>query len=185
MGEVIIMGKATQDLRKEHDIILHVLYVTDEIISTVTEDVKIMHFGNELVYFLKTFGDKCHHGKEENYLFKELENQGVPNEGGPIGVMLKEHQEGRIYIDLMNKAVEAVDSANFKINASNYSSLLRNHIEKENNVLFVKADEILDDSKQDEIFEKFEQHEENVIGHGVHEKLHSMVHKWMEEFDIH
>jgi len=179
------MGKATQDLRKEHDIILHVRYITDEIISTVTEDVKIMHFGNELVYFLKTFGDKCHHGKEENYLFKELENQGVPNEGGPIGVMLKEHQEGRIYIDLMNKAVEAEDAANFKINASNYSNLLRNHIEKENNVLFVTADEILDDSKQDEIFEKFEQHEENVIGHSVHEKLHSMIHKWMEEFDIH
>jgi hemerythrin-like domain-containing protein len=25
-----------------------------------------------LIYFLKTFADKCHHGKEENYLFKEL-----------------------------------------------------------------------------------------------------------------
>lgn len=179
------MGKATQDLRKEHDSILHVLSITDKIISSVIENTKIMHFGKELVYFLKTFGDKCHHGKEENYLFKELEKEGIPNEGGPIGVMLQEHQEGRMYIDLMNKAVEAVDAANFKINASNYSNLLRSHIEKENNILFVIADKILGDTKQDELFMKFEQHEENVIGHGVHEKLHSMIHKWMEEFDIH
>src|SRR5665647_796430 len=124
------MGKATQDLRNEHDIIFHVLYITDKIISSETEDIKIMHFGNELVYFLKTFGDKCHHGKEENYLFKELENQGITNEGGPIGVMLQEHQEGRMYIDLMNKAVEAVEVENFKINVCNYSNLLRSHIEK-------------------------------------------------------
>jgi len=179
------MGKATQDLRNEHDIILHVLYIADKIISSEMEDIKAMHFGKELVYFLKTFGDKCHHGKEENYLFKELEKQGIQNEGGPIGVMLQEHQEGRMYIDLMNKAVEAADTANFKINASNYSNLLHSHIEKENNVLFVMADEILDDSKQDELFEKFEQHEENVIGHGVHEELHSMIHKWTEEFDVH
>jgi len=179
------MGKATQDLRKEHDIILHVLYITDNIISSEVEDAKLMHFGSELVYFLKTFGDKCHHGKEENYFFRELENQGIPNEGGPIGVMLQEHQEGRMYINLMNKAVEAVEVENFKINVCNYSNLLHNHIEKEDSVLFVKADEILDETKQDELFEKFEQHEENIIGHGVHEELHSMIHKWTEEFEVH
>ena len=70
------------------------------------EDIKVMHFGKELVYFLKIFGDKCHHGKEENYLFKELEKQRIPNEGGSIGVMLQEHQEGRMYIDLMSKSVK-------------------------------------------------------------------------------
>lgn len=179
------MGKATQDLRKEHDAILHVLDITDKIISSEVEDIKKLQFGEELVYFLKTFADKCHHGKEENYLFKELENHGIPNEGGSIGVMLKEHQEGREYIALMNKAAEAADLTNFKINASNYSYLLRNHIEKENNVLFAMADKILDETKQDELFEKFEQHEENVMGHGVHEELHAMIHKWSKEFEGH
>ena len=100
-------------------------------------------------------------------------------------MMLKEHQEGREYIALMNKAAEAADLTNFKINASNYSYLLRNHIEKENNVLFAMADKILDETKQDELFEKFEQHEENVMGHGVHEELHAMIHKWSKEFEGH
>ena len=177
------MGKATQDLRKEHDAILHVFSILDKILPTdTTEDVEILKFGNELMYFLKTFADKCHHGKEENYLFKELITRGIPNEGGPIGVMLIEHQQGREYISLMSKSIEAKDPNNFKSYATQYRDLIRNHIDKENNALFVMADKVLDDARQNELFEKFETYEETVIGHGVHEELHSMIHKWEEEF---
>lgn len=178
------MGKATQDLRKEHDAILHVLKILDKMILADTkEDVVKLQYYNELVYFLKIFADKCHHGKEENYLFEELVNNGVLNEGGPIGVMLQEHKQGREYIALMNKALESKDLTKFNTNATNYRDLLKRHIEKENNDLFVMADELLDDAKQDELFEKFEQHEERAIGHGVHEKLHSMIHRWAIEFE--
>jgi len=45
------------------------------------------------------------------------------------------------------------------------------------------ADQLLDEETQDALFEKFEQHEESVIGHGVHEELHSMIHNWATEFD--
>jgi hemerythrin-like domain-containing protein len=179
------MGKATQDLRKEHDAILHVFTIIDKMLSTDTkEDVEIFKFGNELIYFLKTFADKCHHGKEEDYLFKELVSRGIPNEGGPIGVMLQEHQQGREYISLMNKSLESKDLINFKTNAAKYRDLMRNHIDKENNALFVMADKVLDDARQNELFEKFETHEETVIGHGVHEELHSMIHKWEDEFTV-
>jgi len=34
------------------------------------------------------------------------------------------------------------------------------------------------------MFEKFEQHEENVIGQSVHEKLHAMIDIWAEAFDV-
>jgi hypothetical protein len=33
------------------------------------------------------------------------------------------------------------------------------------------------------MFEQFENHEENVIGHGLHEKLHSMIDSWAKVFD--
>lgn len=180
------MGKATQDLRKEHDAILHVLEILDAMISDdKKEDTEMLQYYSELVYFLKTFADKCHHGKEENHLFVDLEKHGVPNEGGPIGVMLYDHNQGRKYIALMNKAVEAKDLTAFNDVAAKYRDLMRSHIEKENNVLFVMADKILDDAKQDELFEIFEQHEETVIGHGVHEELHAMIHKWSEKFKVH
>jgi hemerythrin-like domain-containing protein len=61
---------------------------------------------------------------------------------------------------------------------------MRNHIDKENNALFVMADKVLDDARQNELFEMFETYEEMVIGHGVHEELHSMIHKWEEEFTV-
>jgi hemerythrin-like domain-containing protein len=180
----MIMGKATQDLRKEHDAILHVLKIMGEMISmnAKEDNNKVKHY-NELVYFLKIFADKCHHGKEENYLFEVLIKNGVPNEGGPIGVLFQEHNQGREYIALMNKSLESKDLTKFNVAATKYRDLLKSHIEKENNVLFVIADQILDEAKQDELFEKFEHHEESVIGHGVHEELHSMIHRWSEELE--
>jgi len=179
------MGKATQDLRNEHDSILHVFRILDIVLSTDTkEDAEIFKFGSELVHFLKTFADKCHHGKEEDFLFKELIAKGIPNEGGPIGVMLQDHRIGREYISLMSKSLEARDLVNFKTNAAKYRDHMRNHIDKENNALFVMADRALDDARQDQLFEKFEAHEETVIGHGVHEELHAMIHKWEVEFNV-
>jgi hemerythrin-like domain-containing protein len=179
------MGKATQDLMKEHDAILHVFTIIDKMLSTDTkEDVEIFKFGDELIFFLKTFADKCHHGKEEDYIFKELVARGIPNEGGPIGVMLQEHQQGREYISIMNKSLETKDLINFKANAAKYRDHMRNHIDKENNALFVMADKLLDDARQNELFEKFEVHEETVIGHGIHEELHSMIHQWEDEFSL-
>lgn len=180
------MGKATQDLRKEHDAILHVLEILDAMISDdKKEDTEMLKYYSELVYFLKTFADKCHHGKEEKHLFVDLEKHGVPNEGGPIGVMLHDHNQGRKYIALMKQSVEVKDVKAFNTAAANYRDLMRSHIEKENNVLFVMADRVLDDARQDELFEKFEQHEETVIGHGVHEELHAKIHKWSEKFEVH
>ncbi|MFX4262470.1 hemerythrin domain-containing protein [Pelotomaculum propionicicum] len=179
------MGKATQDLRKEHDSILHVLKIMDKMISADTKgDNTKPQYYNELVYFLKIFADKCHHGKEENFLFAELIKKGVPNEGGPVGVMLKEHNLGREYIALMNKALESKDLTEFNTAAAKYRNLLLSHIEKENNVLFVMADQLLDEDMQDKLYQDFEQHEESVIGHGVHEELHSMIHKWSEKFEV-
>jgi hemerythrin-like domain-containing protein len=178
------MGKATQDLRKEHLSILHVLKILNKMIQAddLAENDRFQYYG-ELVYFLKIFADKCHHGKEENYLFEELVKKGMQKEGGPIGVMLQEHKQGREYITLMNKALEDKDVPEFNNVAAKYRDLLWAHIEKENNVLFVEADKLLDEARQEELFAKFEEHEESVIGHGVHEKLHSMIQHWSEKFE--
>ena len=38
-----------------------------------------------IVEFLRTFADRCHHGKEEAFLFPALIHRGVPSHGCPIG----------------------------------------------------------------------------------------------------
>ena len=55
--------------------------------------------------FLSIFVDKCHHGKEEEFLFPALEAKGVKREGGPIGVMLHEHEQGRGLVAMLRNAV--------------------------------------------------------------------------------
>jgi len=70
---------------------------------------------------------------------------------------------------------ENVDSGAFRTNASGYIELLRAHIEKENGILFPMGDRFLPPEKQQELLEAFDKHEEEVIGAGVHERLHAML----------
>jgi hemerythrin-like domain-containing protein len=130
----------------------------------------------ELLNFFRVFADKCHHGKEEDALFPLLEARGVPREGGPIGVMLYEHQLGRGYIKAMAESLDAIEKdseakTKFTENALNYLSLLREHIFKEDNILFRIALEVLDEKDNENLITKFENIEETKVGAGVHEQM--------------
>ena len=58
------------------------------------EDLDVPLLEN-VVEFLRTFADRCHHGKEETFLFPALIRRGVPSHGCPIGGLTMEHQKGR------------------------------------------------------------------------------------------
>ena len=178
------MGNATADLRKEHEAILFVLKLLDKMMaSTETNKQTMLKTYGEVLYFLKTFVDKCHHGKEEGFLFKDLVELGIANEGGPIGAMLQEHAEGRVFIAEMADGLDSADKDKFERAAASYRDLLRRHINKENTMLFEMADHLLDEAEQDTMFSKFEQFEEQVMGHGIHEQLHAMIDAWAAAFE--
>ncbi len=173
---------ATDDLRNEHEgikIALNVLeHLAGELDTGSTIDIKD---AEDMVDFLKTFADRCHHGKEEDLLFPALEAAGVANEGGPIGVMLYEHARGREYIAAMGKALPALHLKDhtaemaFAIAAHGYARLLRNHIVKENNILFVMAEQKLSPEEHEQLAAGFEVIEHERIGPGVHERYHAML----------
>jgi hemerythrin-like domain-containing protein len=135
----------------------------------------------KIVDFLKTFADKCHHGKEENALFPALVEAGIPKENGPVGVMLHEHTIGRGFIKEISTSTEKYRTGNsesiqlIEKSLSNYINLLQNHIQKEENILFPMAEKVLSIMKQNEVFEQFEKIEELVVGHGVHEQFHELL----------
>jgi hemerythrin-like domain-containing protein len=90
--------------------------------------------------------------------------------------MLSEHEQGRVYTRGMREAalrLQAGDaSARGEVvrNALGYVALLRQHIEKENAVLFPMADEMIPVARQDAVYEGFEHVEHEETGEGVHEK---------------
>jgi hemerythrin-like domain-containing protein len=178
------MSKAIADLMNEHEAILSAIQILERMIAAMEKatsvDIKDIH---DFIGFLKEFADKCHHGKEEGLLFPAMVGAGVPDRDGPIGVMLAEHAQGRKLIRDMEESISTgVDRAKLAQAAGGYASLLRNHIQKENTVLFPMAERVLTETQLVKLYEGFEEHEEKVIGQGRHEELHAMLKSLAEKY---
>jgi hemerythrin-like domain-containing protein len=177
--------KATEILSQEHRVIERVLTVLERLTQKPVESA--MEDWKKALDFFSRFADQCHHLKEEELLFPVMEEHGIPREGGPIGMMLMEHEEGRTYVRAMAGAialVEAKNEAAEKIvvdKANAYLRLLREHIQKEDEVLFRIADDVIPADEQKELLRSFEEHEVKEMGSGVHEKYLKLV----EELETH
>lgn len=176
------MNTATGILHKEHEVILRMLDVTDRIAQQLDRNETVTpETLHDVLEFFRVFADSCHHGKEEDLFFPLLEKKGMPREGGPIGVMLHEHDVGRSFVRQMVKAAEdfgqgeGSSGARWAEAARGYTTLLRQHIKKENEVLFVMAENMLSDSEQAWLIEEFEKAEEEKMGVGTHERLHALM----------
>lgn len=180
--------QATEILRKEHDVILKMLDAADALggrmVAGQTVDRAIL---KGLLEFFQLFADRCHHGKEEELLFPLLEKKGMPRGGGPIGVMLYEHESGRELIREMESASSHFgdnpsESARRWVQAAGeYANLLREHIAKENNVLFRMAESMLSAGEQEQLAREFERMEVDKMGAGTHERLHKQMEKLVAE----
>lgn len=175
--------KPIEDLKMEHEAVKITLRVLDSICNEAEKSGELTNSDHleQLIEFFTTFVDRCHHGKEEELLFPALEEVGVSREGGPIGVMLKEHQQGRDAVAKMKAALVRYQGGDRKAvgdlvhHARAYITLLDQHIDKENNVLFVLADNNLSKEKQMALWEGFETIETQKIGPGKHEAFHKMI----------
>ena len=89
----------TSILSNEHRVIEIMLSVLENLADkTIAEKKLERQAAEEVIDFIRIFADRCHHGKEENHLFVALVDKGMPKEGGPIGQMLLEHDQGREYV---------------------------------------------------------------------------------------
>ena len=179
------MKTASQDLMHEHKAILIALDVIEKMYIRVQEDKEMDYKDIEdIIEFLKVFADKCHHGKEEDFLFPALEEVGIKNQNGPIAIMLTQHKQGREFIRQMQQSVEnkIINKQAFVNAASSYVNLLRNHIEKEDTILFPMSDTKLSASMQKKLLNDFESLEKNVIGEGKHEELHILLDKFKKKY---
>lgn len=146
------MRSATGILRDEHDLILRALLSLEAAAERLVVGGALPGgLWTEMIDWLRAFADHNHHAKEEKALFPAMVKAGVPAEGGPIAVMLEEHAEGRALLAAMRTG-ESVDQV---AAAQRYIRLLRDHIDKENGLLFPLAEAVLDEREEAEVCREF------------------------------
>jgi hemerythrin-like domain-containing protein len=110
-------------------------------------------------------------------LFPALAKAGASEREASVSALLSEHEQGRALIKAMEEASSPVlQPERFSAAAKAYSRHLRAHIDKENEILFPAAEQVLDEVKLNKLHRAFVKHEDEVIGHGRHEELHHMLH---------
>jgi hemerythrin-like domain-containing protein len=176
--------KATEILKHEHKVINLML---DGVRRELTELREVGTFDfpklEKVLDFGRNFIDRCHHAKEENYLFLKLEEKGQPEDRGLLAELLAEHRQGREHLAAMAQSMpqaQAGDQKALKDLAGHvraYLELLTDHIDKENEILVPMTDRLLSQGEQEAVGKAFEEFETREMGPGVHEKYHALAHE--------
>jgi hemerythrin-like domain-containing protein len=174
--------KPIENLKSEHERIVLVIDILERMSEQIAsgENDRTDHL-KQVIKFLQVFADKCHHGKEENYLFTAMLEAGVPEKGGPLGVMFSEHSRGRGFIEEMNNLLDSYEKGGsgslmvLTTPALQYVDLLRSHIWKEDNVLYPMAEKVVPADKLGLLQEQFDRFEEEEIGQGTRQAFNQMI----------
>ena len=168
--------RSTERLVHEHRVIEKVLdTLAQRLEDTHSTGTLHVSFLRRLVAFSTTFIDKCHHSKEEACLFPCLEGRGIPREGGPIGVMLMEHEIGRVLVRRISEELDSYEKGDASVDdvvgpCQEYLQHLRQHISKENGVLFPLGASMMSEQDDAATLGCYENREAEV-GPGAHEEL--------------
>jgi hemerythrin-like domain-containing protein len=130
------------------------------------------------VDFMRTYADRCHHGKEEDILFAELTNKSLPSDLKKImDELIEEHKQARKYTKELVKAKEnylrqepeAVKQVLFYLDK--ITVMYPNHIIKEDQHFFIPCMGLFTDEEKDSMLEKMWEFDRRMI----HERYEGVV----------
>ncbi len=166
----------TQALVNEHRLILRMITLLERNAPrTADGSYTNLQFYLDGVDFIRSYADRFHHAKEEDVLFEALITNGMPRENSPTAAMMMEHVEGRAFVAAMESATrESLDGQrgreqSIADNALAYAALLREHIAKEDEILYPLAERIIPDTMRDSIIAGYEAAEKRAaVGFAAH-----------------
>jgi hemerythrin-like domain-containing protein len=166
--------KATNLLIQEHKVILRALDVLDGMAASMEAEGRADPADvDKILDFLRWFADAHHQMKEETILFPVLKARAA-SEDRSVRHMIFEHDHERKLIEDLEKDLRLGEFSNFASGANRLSSTLRNHIYKEDQLLFPEADSLLDERQDNAIFELLNRFETALDKEILDVKLHDL-----------
>jgi len=183
------VSKPIDVLMSEHRLIEQVLGSLESFAIAVEGGLAVERpLVSDYAGFFRGFADAYHHGKEEDILFQRMIERGFPTESGPLAVMLHEHTQGRARVAVLRQVgqaegeVDAAERAALLSSANEFIPLLRQHIIKEDRILYPMALQMLTGPELDQMETAFEAFEKRLSGDATEERLRAVADRLTSAF---
>jgi hemerythrin-like domain-containing protein len=137
-------------------------------------------FIDAAVDFIRIYADKCHHGKEENILFRELNKKQLSDElKGIVSELIDEHQHGRkVVADLVEAKGRYMRGDPQALPAILHSlrymaDFYPKHIEKEDKHFFLPCMNYFTSEEKETMLEEEREFDKNLIHEIYREKINA------------
>ncbi len=182
------MVQAATELQHDHRAIQNVMTAMSAVADTIErgEDIS-REVLRDLIRFIDTFADRCHHDKEEKYLFPLLEKKDLPGIHTELQKMAHEHRTSRAMAGQFERSAVAYlahrpGGRSELVQAMRQLAVLyESHIEREERVLVAVMEDNLLPREQEWLRDKFSE-VEWYIGLDVHrnyEVLAQHMKQWL------
>jgi hemerythrin-like domain-containing protein len=123
------------------------------------------------------FADEHHHLKEEGVLFPEVMRTSEA-QAGPLRHLLFEHNQERSLVEGLEDALYSGKSAEFVLFANRLTDRVRNHIQKEDGILFPILEVLVSSQFDEKICREFEKFQ---LGLGLLDDLRRLESKYLSK----
>jgi hemerythrin-like domain-containing protein len=166
--------KSTDLLIQEHKLILRALDVLDAISASMEKTATVEQADvDKVVDFLRWFADSHHQAKEETILFPALK-RAAATQNRPVDHMMLEHDQERSLVEEMEKDLRLANLSGFVSCANRLSSTLRNHIYKEDRILFETVDAVLNVRDDEAVLEQLKHFDTPLDKKALQERLEAL-----------
>ena len=164
---------------REHRLIERMVNVINKKLVQINKQETLnFKFVDVVVDFFKTYADKCHHGKEEDILFKKLKTKNLMQEHQKtINELINEHTYARKVVTKLKKANQLYANRNgdaldeIKSLLEEIVAIYPKHIEKEDKHFFYPSMEYFSKNEKDAMLDDFLNFDRKMI----HEKYEVIV----------
>ncbi len=181
------MGIAVEHLRKDHEQIYASLHMMKHIF--INSGTYLLNHSNDIarcIRFLSVFAAMCHNGKEDIILKNYLEIDGIATDGDDLIGIIREHR-------LMDACLKRIQDSfpknpfhylppRFIGSMVNYFALVKNHMEREEAVLFPMIDDMFSTMEQEALSTSFHEHEKSILEIKGNETVKSDIERMIGAF---